>query len=79
MLTVFFGNEMHLIRVYDEEYFYEKIANSNIIEIIENQSRKRWMLEMCDNLIEFYPKEIEKIGARIEYFKKVRKSWEKRK
>lgn len=70
---------MHLIRVYDEEYFYEKIANSNIIEIIENQSRKRWMLEMCDNLIEFYPKEIEKIGARIEYFKKVRKSWEKRK
>ena len=56
-----------------------QIANSNIIKLVDNQSRKKWMLAMCDNLFDFYPKEIEKIDARIEYFKKVRKLWEKRK
>ena len=53
-----------------------QIANSNIIKIVENQLRREWMLEMCDNLLEFYPKEIEKIGTRIEHFKKVKEFWE---
>ena len=29
-------------------------------------------------MLEFYPKEIEKIGERIEYFKRVRKHWEQK-
>lgn len=52
------------------------IANANIIKIREKQSRKKWMLEMCDNLFEFYPKEIAKINGRVEYFQKVQKFWE---
>jgi len=34
------------------------------------------MLELCDTLFEFYPREIAKITDRIEYFKKVRALWE---
>jgi hypothetical protein len=29
-------------------------------------------------MLEFYPREIEKIGERIEYFKKVRSRWVER-
>ena len=36
------------------------------------------MLELCDTLFEFYPKEIAKINDRIEPFKKVRALWEKK-
>lgn len=55
-----------------------QIANSNRITIVPKNSRKKWMLELCDNLFEFYPKEIGKITERIEHFKKVRKFWEKK-
>ena len=55
-----------------------QIANSNVIKIKEKQSRKRWMLEMCDTLFEFYPKEIAKINERVEYFQKVQKFWKDR-
>jgi hypothetical protein len=34
------------------------------------------MLELCNILFEFYPREIEKIKNRMEYFKKVKKQWE---
>jgi len=53
-----------------------QIANANVISIQEGYSRKRWMLELCDVMFEFYPKEIEKIGKRIEYFQSVKKRWE---
>lgn len=53
-----------------------QIANSNQITIRSEYSRKAWMIELCDNLLEFYPKEISKIGQRIEHFKKVRTFWE---
>jgi hypothetical protein len=33
------------------------------------------MLEMCDALLEFYPKEIMKIGKRITRFEKLREIW----
>jgi len=36
------------------------------------------MIELCDTLLEFYPKEIEKIGERIEHFKKVKLHWEQK-
>ncbi len=52
-----------------------QIANSNYITINQQYSRKKWMLELCDALFEFYPKEIAKIGDRIGYFNQVREFW----
>ena len=54
-----------------------QIANANRIVIKPRNSRKAWMLELCDTLFDFYPREIAKINHRIEYFKKVRAFWEK--
>ena len=55
-----------------------QIANSNNIKLVK-QTRKKWMLQLCDRLFEFYPAEIVKIKGRIEYFKKIRHFWEKKK
>lgn len=55
-----------------------QIANSNRVTVIPRNSRKKWMLELCDNLFEFYPKEIGKINDRLKHFKEVRKFWEKK-
>jgi len=52
-----------------------QIANSNNIIVDPEQTRKKWMLALCDRLMEFYPNEISKIGERIEHFKKVREFW----
>lgn len=52
-----------------------QIANSNKLTINSGYSRRKWMLELCDVLLEFYPKEIAKIGERIEHFQKVREFW----
>lgn len=53
-----------------------QIANSNNITIKPQYSRKAWMLELCNELLEFYPREILKIGKRIEYFKRIQSIWE---
>lgn len=53
-----------------------QIANSNIVSVNPGYARKRWMLELCDTLMEFYPREIGKIHKRIEYFEKVRARWQ---
>jgi hypothetical protein len=55
-----------------------QIANANIIEVKEDYSRKKWMLELCDVMLEFYPREIGKLNDRIGYFRKVKERWEKR-
>lgn len=55
-----------------------QIANSNRVKINTNYSRKKWMLELCDVLLQFYPKEIAKIGLRIEHFEKVKEFWLKK-
>ena len=55
-----------------------QIANANMISINPGYSRRKWMLELCDTLFDFYPKEIAKIDRRIEHFRKVREQWEKR-
>jgi len=55
-----------------------QIANSNIVTINPSYSRKQWMLELCDTLLEFYPKEIGKIERRIEHFRTIRAKWEER-
>jgi len=56
-----------------------QIANANIVNYIPHNKRKNWMIEMCDNLLEFYPKEILKINQRIEHFEKVKKYWQNKK
>jgi hypothetical protein len=56
-----------------------QIANSNEIMINPANTRKQWMLELCDTLLEFYPKEISKIDKRIAHFQKIRTQWVKRK
>ena len=55
-----------------------QIANANVVKIVPKNSRRKWMLELCDTMLEFYPKEIGKIGERIDRFKKIRKVWEKK-
>jgi len=55
-----------------------QIANANVVKIVPKNSRRKWMLELCDSMLEFYPKEIGKIGERIDRFKKIRKIWEKK-
>jgi hypothetical protein len=55
-----------------------QIANSNYISIRPQYSRKMWMLELCDIMLEFYPKEIGKIQSRIGYFERVKNYWEQK-
>ncbi len=52
-----------------------QIANSNAIDIRHGQSRKSWMLSLCDAMLEFYPKEILKIEDRIKTFSEVKSYW----
>ena len=52
-----------------------QIANANRLEVQYGYSRKKWMLELCDMLMEFYPKEIGKITERITHFEQVRQFW----
>jgi hypothetical protein len=55
-----------------------QIANSNYISIRPQYSRKKWMLELCDVMLEFYPKEIGKIKTRIDYFERLKHRWEQK-
>ncbi|MBI3796923.1 MAG: hypothetical protein HY268_08140 [Deltaproteobacteria bacterium] len=49
-----------------------QIANANIITLNEQCSRKSWMLQLCDVMLTFYPREIGKIHKRIGYFERLR-------
>ena len=53
-----------------------QISNSNIININIENTRKKWMLQLCDALDLFYPNEITKITHRIDYFRNIREYWE---
>lgn len=53
-----------------------QIANSNNIQTVPQNSRKEWMLQLCDVMMAFYPREIEKITERIQRFEEVREYWE---
>ncbi len=55
-----------------------QIADSNNIHINEGYSRKKWMLELCDVIATFYPKEISKITDRIDYFEQTRLFWQEK-
>lgn len=52
-----------------------QIANAHTVTVNPGYSRKRWMLEFCDVMLEFYPKELAKIGERLSHFERVRASW----
>lgn len=52
-----------------------QIANSNHVIVNSNYSRKAWMIELCDTLLDFYPKEISKIGERIKKFESIKEFW----
>jgi hypothetical protein len=53
-----------------------QIANSEKLIIEAGKSRRSWMLEFCDNVLAFYPREMNKIAYRMDHFEKVRAFWE---
>ncbi len=53
-----------------------QIANSNEIRVNQGYSRRTWMLELCDAMAEFYPREIRKIRERAARFDRLRDYWE---
>ena len=55
-----------------------QIANSNNIILKDKLDRAEWMIELCNVLLSFYPKEISKIDTRIEHFQKIRAYWSAR-
>jgi hypothetical protein len=52
-----------------------QIANANNIAVNAGYSRRKWMIEFCDVMLDFYPKEMTKIGDRITRFKEVKAFW----
>ncbi len=55
-----------------------QIANSNKIKLIHGYLRKKWMLQVCERMLDFYPKEILKIKERMGRFDNVKAYWESR-
>lgn len=55
-----------------------QIANANRINIVDGYSRKAWMLDLCEAMLEFYPREIAKINDRMGYIERVRQTWRDR-
>nr|VFJ92066.1 MAG: hypothetical protein BECKLFY1418B_GA0070995_10316 [Candidatus Kentron sp. LFY] len=55
-----------------------QISDSNNIRLIDGYSRKEWMIELCDTMLSFYPKEILKIKDRIGHFQDIKAHWESR-
>jgi len=49
-----------------------QIANSNYVTVNPGYIRQNWMLEFCEVVLKFYPKEITKIQNRIVRFEEVR-------
>jgi hypothetical protein len=52
-----------------------QIASSNNIIIIPGNSRKSWMLTLCDVMLAFYPREIAKIQERMARFEQIKAYW----
>jgi len=52
------------------------ITISLVLQTINGYSRKKWMRQLCETMLEFYPKEILKIKDRIGRFDNVKTYWE---
>ncbi|MBI1853428.1 MAG: hypothetical protein HYR85_24075 [Planctomycetes bacterium] len=55
-----------------------QIRDANRIEFVTRESRRQWMLELCDTLLAFYPKGLRKIRERIDRFSRMREQWLRR-
>lgn len=55
-----------------------QIANSNYVIVNPGFSRKSWMLQFCDVMLEFFPKEIAKITRRASRFEQIREFWKQK-
>lgn len=55
-----------------------QIANSNHIIVHHGYSRKAWMLTFCESVLAFYPREIAKIGERMNRFEEVYTYWDEK-
>lgn len=55
-----------------------QIANSNRIVLNDGYSRRKWMLTLCDIMLQFYPREILKIQERVTRFEEVKAYWEEK-
>jgi hypothetical protein len=55
-----------------------QIANSNHISFRHGYSRKKWMISLCEVMLDFYPREILKSRQRIERFQHVKSYWEQK-
>ena len=55
-----------------------QIADAKQIRVRERYSRRRWMLQLCEVMGEFYPREIAKIRDRMDRFDQVKAYWESR-
>ncbi len=53
-----------------------QIANANNIRLLLKNSRRDWMLQLCDAMMVFYSREIEKITDRITRFEKIKTFWQ---
>ena len=53
-----------------------QIANANEVRVRNRYSRRSWMLQLCDAMMEFYPREIDKIRSRMDRFAHVKAYWE---
>lgn len=51
-----------------------QITNANRI-IVRPQPRDQWMVQFCEKMLAFYPKEIAKISSRLEHFQSVYAKW----
>ncbi|MFZ0821711.1 MAG: hypothetical protein WAM91_16720 [Candidatus Acidiferrales bacterium] len=52
-----------------------QIANSKHIVIESKRTRRSWMLDLCENVLQFYPREIAKLNKRIGKFEKIKAYW----
>lgn len=55
-----------------------QIANANKIVVKHNNQRELWMIELCEKLLIFYGKELEKISKRSAHFEKLLTQWKNR-
>lgn len=53
-----------------------QIANSRNIITDPEKTRRSWMLDLCEAVLQFYPREIAKINRRISKFEKIREFWQ---
>ena len=52
-----------------------QIANANIVNIDDSQSRQEWMTALCRTMADFYDNEISKIDNRRDYFEEQAGYW----